>query len=119
MKNEIGNLVKKIKRIKQEISNLGDMRPGSLSKQYNKCGNPNCRCKDKKNPRQHGPYYQISYSRHGRSKTEFVTNEMAPRIRKELRNYKRFVALNGRLIDLSIELSRARRSYRGEFGNAK
>lgn len=77
------------------------MRPGSLSKQYNVCGNLACRCKDPVKPKRHGPYYQLSYSRRGKSKTEFIRKEMAPRIRRELKNYKRFVKLREELIDLS------------------
>lgn len=92
---------------------MGEMRPGSLSKQYNVCGNLACRCKDPVKPKRHGPYYQLSYSRRGKSKTEFIRKEMAPRIRRELKNYKRFVKLREELIDLSIELSRLRGSEKG------
>ncbi len=39
------SLEKRIQSLKHQISQLGDLRPGALSKQYNICGNPNCRCK--------------------------------------------------------------------------
>lgn len=58
---------------------------------------------------------QLSYSRGGKSKTEFIRKEMAPRIRRELKNYKRFEQLRDELIDLSIELSRLRSSEKGEI----
>lgn len=108
-------LVKRISRLKRELADLGEMRPGSLSKQYNVCGNPGCRCKDPVKPKRHGPYLQLSYSRGGKSKTEFIRKEMAPRIRRELKNYKRFEQLRDELIDLSIELSRLRSSEEGEI----
>jgi len=47
-------------QIKAELAALGEMRPGSLSRQYNVCGKPNCRCKDPQNPQRHGPCYQLS-----------------------------------------------------------
>jgi len=95
------------------------MRPGSLSKQYNVCGNPGCRCKDPVKPKRHGPYLQLSYSRGGKSKTEFIRKEMAPRVRRELKNYKGFEQLRDELIDLSIELSRLRGSEKGGTDQAK
>src|SRR5437870_13295984 len=68
------SLEKRIQIIKQQISKLGDLRPGALSKQYNICGNPNCRCKADP-PVKHGPYYQISFTRHGKSSSQFVREE--------------------------------------------
>jgi hypothetical protein len=51
------NLQQRINQLKSQLRALGPMRPGSLSRQYNVCGKPGCRCKDSKNPRRHGPYY--------------------------------------------------------------
>ena len=61
-KQKAVKLLKKIESIKQKIIELEEMRPGSLSKQYNVCGTPNCKCKDKEKPQKHGPYYQLSYT---------------------------------------------------------
>lgn len=58
---EIGTLERRILEIKNEIMGLGEIRNGSVSEQYNVCGNPTCGCKDKDNPQKHGPYYQLSY----------------------------------------------------------
>ena len=44
-----------IQRIKTELASLGDMRPGSLSKQFNVCGKAGCRCKDPQNPSDTAP----------------------------------------------------------------
>jgi len=107
-------LVKRIEKIKQDLVELGEMRPGSLSKQYNICGNPNCRCKDAKNPKKHGPYYQLSYSRHGKSKSEYVKVEMLTGVKQQVNNYKRFIKLTEEWIDLSIELAQIQKS---EFEN--
>jgi hypothetical protein len=97
---------KKIKKIKEELLNLGELRPGSMSKQFNVCGKPSCRCKDKKNPRKHGPYYQISYSRKGKSSSVFVRTESVKDIENQLANYKRLMQLVNLWIDLAIEHSK-------------
>lgn len=103
-------LVKRISTIKQELAELGEMRPGTLSKQYNVCGNPQCRCKDPEHPKKHGPYYQLSYTRHGKSKSEHVKKEMITTVRNQVRNYKRFVKLTNEWIDLSIELAQLQKT---------
>jgi hypothetical protein len=39
-----------VQRIKENLNRLGPFLPGSISKQYNVCGNPACKCKDPKSP---------------------------------------------------------------------
>ncbi len=106
---EIEKLQARIEQIKKDLVKLGEMRPGSLSRQYNVCGNPTCRCKRTDNPVRHGPYYQISYTRKGKSRTEFVKEENLEDVKKQLANYEVFKKLTGEWIDLSLELARLRR----------
>jgi hypothetical protein len=98
---------RQIEKVKGEISALGELRPGSLSTQYNVCGSPGCRCKATP-PKKHGPYYQVSFSRKGKSSTKFVRKEDLPAIRKQLKNYEKLKALMDRWIDLATELSNLR-----------
>ena len=85
---------------------LGDMRPGALSEQYNVCGKPECRCKDPRNPKKHGPYYQLSYTHKGKSTTEFVKKETVAAVRTQLRNYARFRKLVEEWVDLSVRIAK-------------
>jgi len=109
MNTKIIQLQERIKRIKAEISDIGEMAPGSISKQFNVCGNPKCKCKDPHNPKKHGPYFQLSYTRKKKSTTEFVKKEMVADVRKELKNYQTFKKLAEEWIDLSIEIRKLRR----------
>ena len=106
---QIQKLQGRIERIKKSLARIGEMRPGALSRQYNVCGNPNCRCKAPKNPRKHGPYYQVSYTHNGKSRTEFVKKEMVGEVKKQLKNYQAFRRLTKEWVDLSLEISRLRR----------
>ena len=47
-------LLRQIEKVKGQLAALGDLRPGSLSTQYNVCGTPGCRCKASP-PEKHGP----------------------------------------------------------------
>jgi hypothetical protein len=101
------SLEKRIRKIKLQISELGDLRPGALSQQYNICGSPNCRCKATP-PVKHGPYYQISFTRHGKSSSQFVREEDLDEVQQQLENYRQLRQLVDEWITLSAELSSLR-----------
>jgi hypothetical protein len=103
MDRRIGTLEAQIEALKRQLIVLGDLRPGSLSQQYNVCGTPNCRCKASP-PQKHGPRYELSYTRKGRSGTRLVKRHELGQIKQALANYARLRALVDRWIDLSTEL---------------
>src|SRR2546426_12607914 len=76
-------LSRRIQRIKTQLTKLGDLRPGTLSEQYNVCRTPGCRCKAEP-PQRHGPYHQLSYSRRGRSRTENIRPEHLPDVQAQI-----------------------------------
>ena len=99
------SLEAQIEKLKQEIVRLGDLRPGKLSQQYNVCGKTDCRCKADP-PQKHGPYYQVSFTRKGKSSTQFVRQEDLAMVRQQLSNYQRLRELIDCWITLGMELSR-------------
>jgi hypothetical protein len=101
---------RRVQEIKTELAALGPMHPGSVSEQYNICGTPGCRCKDPKNPRKHGPYYQLSYTWRGRSSTKFVRPDQLERMKGKVEIYKRFRALMNEWVDLEMERERLERA---------
>ena len=109
-------LAARIEAIKAELASLGELRPGTVSSQYNICGHPKCPCKADP-PQKHGPYYQLSYSRQGKSRTEAVHPEDLDQVRSATANYRRLKALVAEWVDSSLELSQLRRAdkYRRGF----
>jgi hypothetical protein len=69
------------------------MRRGSLSCQY----------KDPAN--QGGAYYQLSYTRDRKSRTEYISRNALSDVRLQIDNYKHLKALTEKWVDLSIEQS--------------
>ena len=100
---------RKIAHLRQQLADLGPMHPGSLSEQYNVCGKLGCRCKDPKNPQKHGPYYQLSFTWRGKSRTRFVRAENLAGMRQKIANYKRFRELTDEWVDLVVELEQQER----------
>jgi hypothetical protein len=90
----IQRIERRIDRIKAALSHVGPMRPGSLTRQY----------KDRKNKT--GAYWQISYTRRMKSRTEYVREEWVPTIRRQIVTHKRFKRLIDQWIDLDIERSK-------------
>jgi hypothetical protein len=97
---------KLIAQIREALDSLGPVLPGSISKQWNVCGKPGCRCKDPKNPRRHGPYYQLSFTVAGRSSTLFLKAEELALARQCLRRYRRFRDLNAQLVEAYVTQAR-------------
>jgi hypothetical protein len=84
----------RIAAIKQELLAIGEMRPGSLTRQY----------KDPKN--RSGPYYQLSYTHQMKSRTDYAPRDSLRELRNQIRNYKRFRSLTTEWVSLGIEHSR-------------
>jgi hypothetical protein len=103
------NLEHYIAEIKQKLSELGPLHPGSVSEQYNICGTPGCHCKNEKNPRKHGPYYQLSYGWRGKSSSLFVRADQVGAIREKVANYRRLQELVKEWVDLAMEVERRER----------
>jgi len=97
-----------IAEIKHKLQTHGPMRPGSLSRQYNICGQPGCRCKDPKHPRRHGPYHQLNYVYRGKKTSQFIRREILHQVRTELANYKQFRRLAEQWIGLALKVAQAK-----------
>jgi hypothetical protein len=89
----IQQIERRIARIKEELQAVGPMRPGSLTCQY----------RDPESGA--GAYWQISYTRKMKSRTEYVRREWVTEIRKQITMHKRFKCLIDQWLDLSIERS--------------
>jgi hypothetical protein len=109
---------KRIAAIKGELAALGPLHPGSISRQYNVCGSPSCRCKADPAQR-HGPYYQLSYAYQRKSTSTFVREPDLAEVQQQLRTYERLRALIDEWVALSIERARLRRVLRKQKSTAK
>jgi hypothetical protein len=68
----IQQIEQRIDGIKRTLMEIGPMRPGSLTRQY-------------KDPQHHaGAYWQISYTRRMKSRTEYVRQECVKELRCQI-----------------------------------
>jgi macrodomain Ter protein organizer (MatP/YcbG family) len=105
MKNKpsIEKLEKEIEALKQQLLALGPMHPGSISRQYSKCGTPTCRCHHPTKPKKHGPYNKLVYVHRGKNVCRFVREDCVNEMKDRLATYKTFRKLMDKWIKLSIQ----------------
>jgi hypothetical protein len=99
----IEQIDQEIRNIQNQLQALGAMHPGNMSKQYQICGRPGCRCVDPKNPQRHGPYFKLTYVYRGRQACRFVRAGTEGALAGRLAVYKSFRALVDRWVALSIQ----------------
>lgn len=80
----------RIKKIKSELQLLGDLRPGSLTKQYAVPKNKT------------GAFYQINYMHKMKSRSDYVKKEFVGEMKKQIKEYKKMKSLINEWIELGI-----------------
>jgi len=99
----IQQLDEKILGLKQQLLALSPLHPGSLSRQYQVCGKPGCKCCDRKKPRPHGPYFKLTYVFHGKFTCRFVRAESVQEVTALVAVFKTFRKLADQWIELAIQ----------------
>lgn len=92
----------------RQMARLGDMRKGSITEAFRRCGKPACVCSTPNHPG-HGPYYAFTTKVAG--KTQTVQLRAGPRLDKfqrEVDTYKQFRALSEKLVEVNQALCEAR-----------
>ncbi len=99
---ESANTRREYEVLKQELSALGFVRPGSLVRRYMPCGKPGCRCMADP-PILHGPYYQWTYRVRGKTATRRLNQAQAAQCAVWVRNYRKLRTIMRRLVALSLK----------------
>lgn len=90
----LAQIDKRIGKIKAELAAIGEMRPGSLTRQYKAPGSGS------------GAYYQLSFTLDMKSRTDYIPRDRVKDVRRQVGNYKRFKSLSAQWVALSIEQCR-------------
>jgi hypothetical protein len=97
-----------IEEIKKEISELGPIHPGVLTKQMIRCSKSNCHCANGGD--KHGPYWQLSWTINKKSGTKHIKPDDVPGFEERIQNYKRLKELIIELAQVSIAIAHAKES---------
>lgn len=92
--SKLAKIENSIARIKKQLYELGDLRPGSLTQQK------------RKSKVAYGAYWHLSYTYEGKGRTEYIRPEAIAQVKMEVKNYQRYRKLSDQLVKLSIEKSK-------------
>ena len=79
-----------------ELATIGFISPGSVVSRYTSCGKPGCRCRADP-PQRHGPYYQWSRARGGKTISRRLNETEAELYRSWIANRRRIEQLTAQM----------------------
>ena len=98
MMRKIKALTKKKRQLFEKISNLNDMRRGTMVEQFFQ--------KQRKDEKKVtlGPYNLYTYKEKGRTRSKRIPIELVPRYKEEINEFRKFEKLNSQLIEVCHQL---------------
>ena len=102
----INQILKRKGRLIEEFSDMKSFVMGTISENELKCGKKNCACHDKKNPKLHGPYKNLSYRGGDKNGTIFLTEEKVPIAEKMIDQYANLKNILKEISCINLELLR-------------
>src|SRR5947209_20205155 len=108
MADSLPDLEKRRSGLIEQIAQVGDFRPGSISATRGRCGNSTCHCHKQDDPG-HGPNLRLTYKVQGKTVTESFPNPAAQRkVEREIAGFRRYQELSRELIETNENICRLR-----------
>lgn len=95
-------------RLRDQLLEIGDFRPGTVYPRFRKCGKANCACAKRGHPG-HGPQYLRTTAKGGKNRAQNL--RMGSELEKALKeadNYQRFVRLCKELVEVNEQICELR-----------
>ena len=93
--------------LKRQVSETGDLRPGSLVERYRRCGKAGCHCAGK-GAVGHGPSWSLTREVGGKTVTRVIPPDAVARTRTQVDEYHRFRTVVRELVETSDQLCDAK-----------
>ena len=94
----------KRERLKNELAQVGDLRPGSLVGRFRKCGKVSCHCAQSASEA-HGPSWSLTRAVEGKTVTKVIPPGSAvEQTKAQIAEYRRFRKLVKELIELNVQI---------------
>ncbi len=104
MPDSLATLESRRAAVQSHISQLGDMRAGSITGTGGRCGNPNCHCHRAGDPG-HGPYYRLTRKVNGKTVTEtFSSPASLAKAQREVAECQLFRELGDQLLEVNEQI---------------
>lgn len=94
----------------RRFAQLQDLRPGTVSAVFRRCGKPSCHCAKPNDPG-HGPHFQLTFKRDGKTRTASLPNRAAvEKAEHEVAEFRNFEQLCQELVAVNLKICRLRPS---------
>src|ERR1051325_11299346 len=91
-----------------QLSQLGDLRPGSVAGIVRRCGKPTCHCAQPDDPG-HGPTLRLTYKVQGKTILETLPSPASVRkAEREIAEFRSFQELSRSLLEVNEKICRLR-----------
>ena len=100
---ELAELGLRRRKIQDQLADLGDLRPGSLTPRFRKCGKPSCHCAAQ-GDRGHGPSWSLTWAVEGKTRTRIIPAEAVEETQAQIAEYRRARALTRELFEVSAQM---------------
>ncbi|MCZ2079155.1 MAG: hypothetical protein LC130_37155 [Bryobacterales bacterium] len=91
-----------------QLTQLGDLRPGSVTGVIRRCGKPSCHCAQPDDPG-HGPTLRLTYKVQGKTITQALPTPASVRkVEREIAEFRKFQQLSRSFLDVSEKICRLR-----------
>jgi hypothetical protein len=95
-------------KVLRQITELGDLRPGSITGTIRRCGKPTCHCARASDPG-HGPNLRLTFKTEGKTVTEALpTPSAVHKAEREIEEFRKFQKLSHTFVQLSEKICRLR-----------
>ncbi len=101
-------LAQRREMIAQQMAQLGDLRPGSVTGTSGRCGKPGCRC-HQPGEAPHGPNFRLTYKVEGKTLSESLSTPAAMRkAEREVAEFRKFQELSREFVETNTAICRLR-----------
>lgn len=100
---ELTELGRRRRVIQDQLAALDDLRPGTLTPRYRKCGKPTCHCATEGDPG-HGPSWSLTWTVQGKTQTRIIPVEALEQTQAQIGEYRRARALTRELFEVSAQM---------------
>jgi len=91
-----------------QLSQLGDLRPGSVTGMVRRCGKPTCHCAQPDDPG-HGPTLRLTYKLQGKTISEALPTPASVRkAEHEIAEFRKFQELSRSFLEVNEKICRLR-----------
>ena len=100
MAQHLDDLQIKRSKLQVALTEVNDLRPGSLVPRFRKCGKPTCHCAKPDSPG-HGPSYSLTRELEGKTVTKIIPPSAVEQTQRQIAEYKRFRDLARDFVEVS------------------